>query len=107
MIRVRLSSSLRLVLAKFCQLECQTRASVLYAFGAAAPLAAAGELGVDITIKGEITPGVYGRVDLTNRAPPPLVYAQPVVIERPPPHVVVEPVYLHVPPGHAKNWRKH
>src|SRR5882724_5320763 len=77
------------------------------AFGVAAPLATAGDLGVDVTIRGEIVPGVYGRVDLTNRPHPPLVYAAPLVIERPPPHVVVEPIYLHVPPGHAKNWRKH
>ncbi len=77
------------------------------AFCAVAPLAVAGDVGVDVTIRGEIVPGVYGRVDLTNRERPPVVYAQPVVIERPPPHVVVEPIYLHVPPGHAKNWRKH
>jgi hypothetical protein len=78
-----------------------------FAFAVAAPLANAGDVSVAVTITGEITPGVYGRVDLTNRRPPPLLYAQPVVIERPPPRVVVEPIYLHVPPGHAKNWRKH
>ena len=76
-------------------------------FAATAPLANAGDVSVGVTITGEIVPGVYGRVDLANRPPPPLVYAQPVVIERPPPRVIVEPVYLHVPPGHAKNWRKH
>ena len=76
-------------------------------FGAAAPLANAGDISVGVTITGEITPGVYGRVDLSNRPPPPLVYAAPIVIERPPPHVVVQPIYLHVPPGHAKNWSKH
>lgn len=78
-----------------------------FALAAVAPLASAGDLGVGVTISGEITPGVYGRVDLTNRPPPPLVYAQPVFIERPPTAVVVEPIYLHVPPGHARNWRKH
>ena len=77
------------------------------AFAAAAPLANAGDVSVGVTISGEITPGVYGRVDLSNRPPPPLLYATPVVIERPPPHVVYQPVYLHVPPGHAKNWSKH
>ena len=75
--------------------------------GAGAPLARAGDLGVGVTITGEIIPGVYGRVDLSNRPPPALVYATPVFIERPRTAVVVEPVYLHVPPGHAKNWRKH
>jgi hypothetical protein len=73
----------------------------------AAAVAHAGDVSVGVTITGEIMPGVYGRVDLANRPPPPLVYAEPLIIERPPPRVIVEPVYLHVPPGHAKNWRKH
>ena len=77
------------------------------ALGAGAPLALAGDVSVGVTISGEIVPGVYGRVDLANRPPPPLVYAEPLIIERPPPRVVVQPIYLHVPPGHAKNWRKH
>ena len=75
--------------------------------GSGAMAAHAGNVNIDVAITGEITPGVYGRVDLGNRPPPPVVYAQPVVIERPPPAVHVEPIYLHVPPGHAKNWRKH
>ena len=77
------------------------------AFGTGAPLASAGDVDIAVAITGEITPGVYGRVDLSNRPPPQLVYAQPVVIERPTAAVRVEPIYLHVPPGHAKNWRKH
>jgi hypothetical protein len=75
--------------------------------GAIAPLASAGDVSVGVSITGEIVPGVYGRVDLSNRPPPPLLYAEPVVIERLPPRVVVQPIYLHVPPGHAKNWSKH
>jgi hypothetical protein len=38
---------------------------------------------------------------------PPLVYAQPVLIEPVPYAAPPTPVYLHVPPGHAKNWREH
>ena len=76
---------------------------------AVVPLARAQNVSINATITGEIVPGVYGRVVLGNRAPPPLVYAQPVVAV---PVVVAEPVplqplYLHVPPGHAKHWRKH
>ena len=58
--------------------------------------------GVSVSIN---QPGVYGRVDIGNVAPPPLVYAQPVVIA--PPRVVVprQPIYLYVPPGHQQNWR--
>lgn len=62
---------------------------------------------VGVRASGEIAPGVYGRVDIRNRPPPPLVYPQPVIIVRPAPGVVVRPIYLHVPPGHARNWSKH
>lgn len=51
-------------------------------------------------------PGFYGRVDLGGMAPPPVIYREPLIVERPV-RVVREPLYLRVPPGHAKNWRKH
>ncbi len=73
--------------------------------GAVAPAMA--DVDINVAIKGEVAPGVYGRVDLGGRPPPRLVYEKPVIIERPARGPVVEPVYLHVPPGHAKNWRKH
>jgi hypothetical protein len=60
---------------------------------------------VAISIDGQIKPGVYGRIDIGSRPPPPVVYTEPMVIVRQP--RVVEPVYLHVPPGHARNWGKH
>ena len=72
---------------------------------AGASVARAGDLGIHIILSGQVAPGVYGQVRIGNESPPPLVYAQPMLIERldaPPP-----PVYLHVPPGHARNWRKH
>ena len=58
----------------------------------------AADVGVSISI-GE--PGFYGRLDIGGYPPPPVIYAQPVVVER----VVVspEPIYLRVPPGHAKH----
>jgi len=65
----------------------------------------AGDLDIHVMLTGEVAPGVYGQVQIGNERPPPLVYAQPMLIEAqpaPPP-----PIYLHVPPGHAKNWRKH
>ena len=85
------------------------RSAILFSvvLGAAAPLSNAGDVSVGVTISGEITPGVYGRVDISNRPPPALLYAEPVVIVRPPPRVVFQPIYLHVPPGHARNWGKH
>jgi hypothetical protein len=74
-------------------------------FGATAAFA---DVDIGVAIRGEIAPGVYGRVDIGGRPPPTLVYAKPVIIERPPAHVVVaEPLYLHVPPEHARAWRLH
>ena len=72
---------------------------------AGAHVGRAGDLGINIIVSGQVAPGVYGQVQLGNAARPPLVYAQPMLIEpqaAPPP-----PVYLHVPPDHARNWRKH
>jgi hypothetical protein len=79
------------------------------AFVSGAPLAHA-QVSVNATITGEVVPGVYGQVVIGGRPPPPVVYAQPVVVQ--PATVVVgappvEPIYLHVPPGHAKHWREH
>lgn len=62
-------------------------------------------VGVSVSVA---QPGVYGRIDIGNMPPPPVVYAQPVIISRP--AVVVaqpQPMYLYVPPGHQKKWSKH
>lgn len=59
------------------------------------------------TIQGQLLPGVYGRVDIGNAPPPPLIYAQPIIIQRGPTYVQQAPLYLHVPPGHEKKWGKH
>lgn len=67
--------------------------------------ARAGDLNIHIILSGEVAPGVYGQVQIGNGSPPPLVYAQPMLIQ--PQAVYPPPVYLHVPPGHAKHWRKH
>lgn len=67
----------------------------------AAPVQAA-DVGVSISIG---QPGFYGQIELGDFPRPPVLYRQPVVIERVP--VSRPPIYLNVPPGHAKNWRKH
>ncbi|HEX9184776.1 MAG TPA: hypothetical protein VF876_16080 [Burkholderiales bacterium] len=70
--------------------------------------AAAGAQSVRVTVSGEVAPGVYGRVDISNRpSPPPLVYPQPVVIVKQQHTAVMSPIYMHVPPGHARDWSKH
>ena len=62
---------------------------------------------VNATVGGELAPGVYGRIQMGNAPPPPLLYPQPVIIHQPAVVVPRSPIYLYVPPGHAKNWGKH
>lgn len=81
--------------------------------GAVAALALAAGAGahaqtyVNATVGGELAPGVYGRINIGNAPPPPLLYAEPVIIQRPAVVVPRSPIYMYVPPGHAKNWGKH
>ncbi len=69
---------------------------------ATAPTAHAGDVAVSVQIG---QPGFYGRIDIGQTAPPPVIYREPVWVRRQP--VVVEPVYLRVPPGHQRHWAKH
>ena len=80
-------------------------ASMFAVLLAGSGVCAAGDLSLHVMLSGEVAPGVYGQVQLGNEPRPPMVYAQPMVIEPQP--VQLAPIYLHVPPGHAKNWRKH
>ena len=58
-------------------------------------------------------PGVYGRVDIgapvagVAFVPPPVVYAQPVVIAPTPVAIHQRPIYLYVPEAHQRDWRHH
>jgi len=74
-------------------------------FGCAS--AQAGNPVINVTVGGEISPGVYGEVQFGNAPPPPVVYAQPVIITHESHSEEGRPLYLHVPPGHAKNWKRH
>jgi hypothetical protein len=60
------------------------------------------DVGVSVQIG---QPGFYGRIDIGNTAPPPVMMAQPVWVQRQPVHVA--PVYMRIPPGHQKHWDKH
>lgn len=62
---------------------------------------------VNLTVGGTLTPGVYGRIDVGNAPPPPVLYAQPAWGVQPVVVTRMAPVYLYVPPGHAKKWAKH
>jgi hypothetical protein len=79
--------------------------SVVALLFAGAGICRAGDLNIHVILSGEVAPGVYGQVQLGSERPPPLVYAEPMLVV--PQRVAPPPVYLHVPPGHAKNWRKH
>lgn len=61
-------------------------------------------VGVSVSVA---QPGIYGRIEIGNVPPPPVVYAQPLLIQRAPVVVQQQPVYLYVPPGHQKKWAKH
>jgi len=80
-------------------------ASIFSVLLAGSGVCAAGDLNLHVILSGEVAPGVYGQVQFGSEPRPPMVYAQPMLIEPQP--VQLAPVYLHVPPGHAKNWRKH
>ncbi len=63
---------------------------------------------INATVGGEMAPGVYGRINIgSGMPPPPVIYTEPVIIQRPAVVVPRSPIYLYVPPGHAKNWGKH
>jgi len=64
--------------------------------------AQAADVGVSVQVG---QPGFYGRIDIGNAAPPPVVLAQPIWVQ--PVAVRPQPVYLRVPPGHQKHWAKH
>lgn len=72
-----------------------------------ASTAAAGDLGINVLLAGEVAPGVYGQVEIGNTSRPVLVYERPMIIAVDKRYARAQPVYLHVPPGHAKHWSKH
>jgi hypothetical protein len=77
----------------------------LFAGLSGAPAMANG-LDISIGVGGEVSPGVYGRVDIGSaRRSPAIIIDSPVIIHRP--RRYVDPIYLHVPPGHARHWDKH
>ena len=61
-------------------------------------------VGVSVSIQ---QPGVYGRIEIGNLPPPPVVFSQPIRVIAAPVAAPVQPVYLYVPPGHQKHWARH
>ncbi len=52
-------------------------------------------------------PGFYGRIDVGDFAPRPVLYGPRPVIIAPGPHYVAEPVYLRVPVDHRRHWSRY
>lgn len=62
---------------------------------------------VNVTAGGPLRPGVYGRIEVRNAPPPPLLSPRPVIATKelgPPRH---EPVYLYVPAGQVRRWSRY
>jgi hypothetical protein len=73
------------------------------ALAALAATSAPAQTNVGVTI-GIQQPGVYGRIDIGNAGPPPVVYAQPMVIAPSRVAIYQQPVYLYVPTAQQSNW---
>ena len=52
-------------------------------------------------------PNFYGQLELGGFAPPPVMYARPIVIRPVPPGVVYQPIYLRVPRNHYHHWSRY
>lgn len=72
--------------------------------GAFGPALAQTNVGVSVSVN---QPGVYGRIDIGGIAPPPVVYARPIVVAPAPVAVVQQPIYLYVPVVEQQNWRRY
>lgn len=89
----------------WCLNRCKVLIAAIAVVGVTVPAQAATPY-ANATVEGALVPGVYGRIEIGTAPPPPLIYAQPIMIYQAP-QVVQQPLYLHVPPGHAKKWSKH
>jgi hypothetical protein len=57
------------------------------------------------TAGGPLRPGVYGRIVIKGKVPPPVIFAQPKVADGIAPQHA-QPVYLYVPPGQVRHWKQ-
>lgn len=74
------------------------------ALAAVLPAHAQTNVGVSIGIH---QPGVYGRIDIGSFPPPPVVYAQPIVVAPTPVAVYQQPIYLYVPVAYQRDWPRY
>ena len=62
---------------------------------------------VNETAGGPLRPGVYGRIQVRQGPPPPLLSPQAVVATRELGPIRGEPVYLYVPTGQVRKWSRY
>ena len=61
----------------------------------------------NVTAGGALRPGVYGRIVVKAKAPPPpVIYPQPVIASQALVPPGVRPVYLYVSPGQVRHWKR-
>ena len=60
----------------------------------------------NVTAGGPLRPGVYGRIAVKGKMPPPVIYAQPVIADQLIVPRGVHPIYLYVPPGQVRKWKR-
>ncbi|MBC5784268.1 hypothetical protein H8N03_15050 [Ramlibacter sp. USB13] len=83
------------------------RAALLLLAGAAAAAAHAGPEYRNVTTGKPLRPGIYGRITVAAKAPPPpVIYAQPVIASQALVPARAQPVYLYVPPGQVRKWKE-
>ncbi len=67
-----------------------------------------GDQNAEVHIAGNFAPGVYGKLTIGDkRPPPPVLHSRPVVIERLTSTYRPEPVYMYVPEEHSRNWARY
>jgi hypothetical protein len=59
------------------------------------------------TAGGPLRPGVYGRIQVRQGPPPPLLSPHPVVAARELGPIRGKPVYLYVPTGQVRKWSRY
>ena len=83
------------------------RLQIIVALTLAAACSQAVAAYTNTTAGGTLRPGVYGRIEVGRSPPPPVIYAQPVIVTRTVPATQAKPVYLYVPSGQVRRWAKH
>lgn len=61
----------------------------------------------NVTAGGTLRPGIYGRIVIKGKAPPPpVIYPHPVIASEAIVPGAAKPVYLYVPPGQVRHWKR-